>query len=70
MPFWPPSALGFPPQRLLPSSVPLAYPQVSVRAEPPVRPERHNPSSIGASANATRACLPLLCLPLVRSLIL
>jgi hypothetical protein len=34
------------PRHLLPSCVPLAYPKVSSRAEPPVRPERHHPTSI------------------------
>jgi SRSO17 transposase len=35
-----------PPQHLLPSSIPLAYPKASGLAELPVRPERHNPTSI------------------------
>ena len=52
-PSWRPSALGFPPQHLLPSSVPLAYPKVSARAALPVRPERHNPTSI-----TTMRCQP------------
>ena len=50
------------PQRLLPSSVPLAYPRVSVRVEPPVRPERHNPGSIASirqcQARVLTAALP------------
>jgi hypothetical protein len=46
MPFWQPSGLGFPPQHLLPSSAPLAYPAVSARGALPVRPERHQPASI------------------------
>jgi SRSO17 transposase len=37
-----------PPQHLLPSCAPLAYPKTFAHAEPPVRPERHNPSSISS----------------------
>jgi len=54
--------LGFPPQRLLPSCAPLAYRRVSVRAVPPVRPERHNPSSI-ANLRQTQARLLTAALP-------
>ena len=46
MPFWRPSALGFPPLRLLPSCDPFPYPKVSARAALPLRVERHNPASI------------------------
>ena len=42
----PPSARGFPPLRLSPSSAPLAFPQGSRRGALPVRPERHVPTSI------------------------
>jgi hypothetical protein len=35
-----------PPRHRLPSCFPLAYPEASTRAAPPVRPERHNPASI------------------------
>jgi hypothetical protein len=48
MPSSRPSALGFPPQHLLPSCAPLAYPKTFAHAEPPVPPERHNPSSISS----------------------
>ena len=34
------------PLRLLPSSSPLRYPEVSSRGAPPARPERHNPASM------------------------
>jgi hypothetical protein len=43
---WPRNGRGFPPQHLLPSSAPLAYPVVSARGALPVRPERHVPTSI------------------------
>lgn len=42
----PPSELGSPPQHLLPSSAPLAYPVGSDHAALPMRPERHHPASI------------------------
>jgi len=42
----PPSARGFPPRSLWPSSAPLAFPRASRRAGLPVRPERHVPTSI------------------------
>ena len=45
---WQPSELGFPPQRLWPSSKPLQYPEVSDHGEVPLRPERHNPASIAS----------------------
>src|SRR5208283_436576 len=41
-----PSALGFPPQSLLPSSSRLEYPRTSGRGEPLLRAERHVASSI------------------------
>ena len=44
--FWRPSVAAFPPLRLLPSSSPLRYPEVSSRGALPARPERHNPTSI------------------------
>jgi len=43
---WPPSALGFPPLSLCPSSEPLVSPRVSGRGALPVRPERYVASSI------------------------
>ncbi len=46
MPSWRPSAPGFPPLSLCPSSEPLDYPEVSRREGLPVRPERHVPTSI------------------------
>src|SRR3990172_6934106 len=45
----PPSARGFPPLHLSPSSVPLAFPRVSRRGALPVRPERHVPTSIATA---------------------
>jgi hypothetical protein len=59
--FWLPSELGFPPQRLLPSSSRLAYPRISGHADRR-RPERHNPNSITTfrwrQARLLAACLP------------
>jgi hypothetical protein len=46
MPSSPPSARGFPPRSLWPTSAPLAFPKVSRRGALPVRPERHVPTSI------------------------
>ncbi len=46
MPSSPPSARGFPPRSLWPSSAPLPFPKVSSRGALPVRPERHVPTSI------------------------
>ena len=46
MPSSPPSARGFPPLSLSPSSAPLVFPKVSRRGALPVRPERHVPTSI------------------------
>ena len=45
-PSWRPSAPGFPPLSLCPSSDPLDYPKASSRGALPVRPERHVPTSI------------------------
>ena len=49
MPSSPPSARGFPPQRLWPSSAPLVFPTVSRRGALPMRPERHVPTSIATA---------------------
>ena len=54
---WRPSEAAFPPLRLLPSSSPLRYPRVSAHEAPPVRPERHHPTSI---ATQRRVTAPLL----------
>jgi len=51
------------PLRLLPSSVPVAYPKASARGGPPMRPERHNPASIATQrvvhAHALVTTLPV-----------
>ena len=48
MPFWSPSAAFFPLKELQAhqNSEGLAYPKVPDPAAPPLRPERHNPTSI------------------------
>ena len=63
MPSSPPSARGFPPRRLCPSSAPLPFPKVSRRGALPVRPERHVPTSIATAYELlARALLqPLPC---------
>ena len=55
-----------PPQRLLPSCAPLAYPEASTRAAPPVRPERQDPASITTLRIRHARLLAAALLPLVR----
>src|SRR4029450_5708883 len=58
-PFWSPSAAFFPPTELEAhrDSRCLAYPAVTDPAEPPLRPERHNPTSIATVRRRLTAAL-------------